>query len=269
MFIDIHTHIFPDAVAPKAVAKLAGIISQVPTMDGTYDGLRRSQENAGVDISVVLPVVTAPHQFDSVLRFADQVNEKFYQNNRKGIMSLAGIHPDSENYAEKLRLIKAHGFAGIKLHPDYQGYMFRDIRYKRILDKSSELGLITVVHTGWDPVSPDKIHCDVPDILDVIRDVAPEKLVLAHMGGSKGYEEVEKNILGEKVYLDTAYSIENMEPDRLLRMIRKHGADKVLFGSDVPWSGQKEDVEILKNLGLTEDELEQVSHKNARKLLNL
>ena len=82
MFIDIHTHIFPDAVAPKAVAKLAGIISQVPTMDGTYDGLRRSQENAGVDISVVLPVVTAPHQFDSVIRFADQVNEKFYQNNR-------------------------------------------------------------------------------------------------------------------------------------------------------------------------------------------
>ena len=268
MFIDIHTHIFPDAVAPKAVTKLADIISQTPSMDGTYDGLRRSQENAGIDISVVLPVVTAPHQFDSAICFADQVNENFYQNNNKGIMSFAGIHPDSDDYAGKLRLIKAHGFAGIKLHPDYQGYMFHDIRYKRILDKASELDLITIVHTGWDPVSPDKIHCDVSSILDVMRDVAPEKLVLAHMGNSMCYDEVEEYLLGENVYLDTAYSIAHMEPGRLTRMLRKHGADKVLFGTDAPWSDQKEGVEILKNLGLTEEEFELVSHKNALRLLN-
>lgn len=269
MFIDIHTHIFPDKVAPKAVAQLADTIHLIPSMDGTYDGLRRSHESAEIDISVVLPVVTAPRQFDSVIRFADQINEKFYKNNKRGILSLAGIHPDSEDYADQLRLIKSHGFAGVKLHPDYQGYTFNDIRYKRILDKASELDLMIIVHTGLDPVSPDKIHCNVSSILDVIKDVAPEKLVLAHMGNNMCYDEVEKYLLGEKVYLDTAYSISNVKKERLLRMIRKHGADKVLFGTDAPWSDQKEDVEILKNLGLTDGEFELVSHKNAWKLLRL
>lgn len=269
MIIDFHTHIFPDKVAPKAIAKLADCIHMEPTHNGTYDGLLRSTENAGIDISVVLPVVTAPHQFDSVIRFAEQVNEKFYQNGKRGLFSLAGIHPDSDNYADQLKLIKSFGFPGLKIHPDYQGREFNDIRYKRILDKASELGLFVLTHAGFDVYSPDKIHCTVAMIMEVLEEVVPERLVLAHMGNNMFYDSVEAMLLGEKVYIDTSYSIAHVAPERLLRMIRKHGADKVLFASDAPWSDQKNDVEILKSLGLNDNEFARISHKNALKLLDL
>lgn len=269
MYIDFHTHIFPDKVAEKAIPQLASVIRHEASMDGTYRGLTESMQKASVDISVVLPTVTNLHQFDSIIRFADQINEKFYQNPTKGILSLAGIHPMSESYAEQLRIIKDHGFVGLKLHPDYQGIFFNDIRCKRIIDKAAELGLFVITHTGYDPYSPELVHCSVPMILEVLRDVQPDNLVLAHMGGNLFPADVEHYLLGSDVYLDTSYSIRHLVPERLSSMIHKHGADKVLFGSDAPWTAQNEDVPILNQLALTEEEFELVAHKNARRLLHL
>ena len=51
--------------------------------------------------------------------------------------------------------------------------------------------------------------------------------------------------------------------------IRFFGADRVLFGTDFPmWDPGKELIHI-RNLGLTEDELEKVLHKNAEEVLGL
>lgn len=269
MFIDFHTHIFPDKVAAKAIPKLAETIHQKPETDGTYSGLQKSMDDAGIAVSVVLPPVTAVRQFESINRFAAEINEEFFKHPDHGILSFGGIHPDSGNYKEQLKELKAMGFIGIKLHPDYQEMMFNDIRYKRLIDKASELDFIVVTHTGNDPYSPDVVHCTVPMIVDVLEDVAPPRLVLAHMGNNMYYDEVEAELIGRDVYLDTAYSISTVEPARLLRMIRNHGADKVLFATDVPWSPQKDDVITLKKLGLTEEELNLVSHQNALKLLQL
>ena len=61
-----------------------------------------------------------------------------------------------------------------------------------------------------------------------------------------------------------------MDRKQLVRMIRAHGTDKVLFGSDSPWTSQKEDVEVFRNLGsLTDLEKEQIFSGNARKLLGI
>ena len=44
MYIDFHTHIFPDKIAEKAIPKLASTIQREPSMDGTYSGLKKSME---------------------------------------------------------------------------------------------------------------------------------------------------------------------------------------------------------------------------------
>ena len=76
MIIDFHTHIFPDAMAAKTVAMLASRSGTVPSTDATADGLLASMEAAGTGISVVLPVMTKPTQFESVTRFAAEVNAR-------------------------------------------------------------------------------------------------------------------------------------------------------------------------------------------------
>ena len=140
MIIDSHAHIFPDKIAAKALSKLSSVIRLEPYTQGTIDSILESMEKSGVDISIILPIVTDPHQFDSILRFAVQINETCAERKGPRLVSLAGIHPASETYKEQLRIIKQEGFAGIKLHPNYQGFLFDDIHYMRVIEEASALG---------------------------------------------------------------------------------------------------------------------------------
>ena len=75
-----------------------------------------------------------------------------------------------ENVSEVLNRIKALGLKGIKIHPDYQGPFFNDIRYKRIVEKATELGLYITVHAGVDIGMPDPVHCTPNHVLEVLKD---------------------------------------------------------------------------------------------------
>lgn len=270
MIIDSHTHIFPDKVAAKAIPKLSSVIHLKPSMDGTIQGLKDSMERGGVDVSMVLPIVTTPHQYESILRFAVHVNETCGSESGPRLVSLAGIHPESDTYKEQLHQIKQEGFAGIKLHPNYQGMKFDDIRYMRLIYEASALGLSIVTHTGADPYTPDEVFCSPDMILHVLEETAPPKLILAHMGSNENYFEAEEKLCGKNVYFDTAYSLMHMEDAQFVRMVHKHGADKVLFGTDSPWTEQKDCVDKLLSLsGLSEKEKQQILYENAAFLFQL
>lgn len=260
MVIDFHTHIFPEKIADKTITSLAKICNTTPYTDGKEQGLRDSMKAGSVDCSVILPVVTAPRQFDSIHRFAMQFMEG-------ELISFGSIHPDCEDYKEKLRWIKENGFKGIKIHPDYQNTYFNDIKYKRILSYASELDFVVVTHAGVDPMCPDDIHCTPKMVTEVLDEVRPDKLILAHMGGYLLADEAEQLLVGRDVYFDTAYVLDKMPTEQFLRMVRNHGADKIIFGTDSPWGGQKEFVDLFDSLPLTEDEKEQIRYKNAKELL--
>lgn len=270
MVIDVHSHIFPDKIAGKVIPHLASIIKLEPSMDGTIGGLRVSMENAGVDLSVILPVVTDPQQFDSIVKFASFINENYSEVSGPKLLSFAGIHPDCDNLKEKMQLIAREGFKGIKLHPNYQGKHFDDISYMRIVYAASELGLSVLTHTGFDPFTPDEIFCSPDMILRVIEETAPPQLILAHLGSNEGYDEVLKKLCGKNVYLDTSYSLMHVPEETFVRIVRAHGVDKILFGTDAPWTSQKESVERLNSLsGLSEDEKQRIRSGNAVSLFGL
>jgi predicted TIM-barrel fold metal-dependent hydrolase len=67
--------------------------------------------------------------------------------------------------------------------------------------------------------------------------------------------------------LDTAFVRLFISPEQMTRIIRSHGASKILFGSDSPWEDPADTLKFLLSLGLTDDELELITHKNAEKLL--
>lgn len=262
MVIDFHTHMFPDKIADKTITFLAEVCQMPPQTDGTYTGLSESAKKGGVDLSIALPAMTKPSQFDSVNTFAAAHQEG-------NVISFGGIHPATEHYREELRHIKELGLKGIKLHPDYQDTYFDDIRYERIIDRASELGLITVVHAGADPKCPDDVHCTPQMARKVIDEVRPENLVLAHMGGLVMWDEVEKYLVGQDVYFDTGVVLDRMPQEQFIRMVRSHGADRILFGTDSPWADQKNFVTILNSMPLTSDEREAIFSGNAMKLLGL
>lgn len=262
MIIDFHTHIFPDKIAGRTLDYLSDIFGASPFADGTHTGLCDSMKKAGVDVSVSLPAVTKISQVESINRFASAFTEG-------AVISFGGIHPECENYKEILKEIKNLGLKGIKLHPDYQDTYFNDIRYKRIISYATELGLIISVHAGQDPKCPDNIHCTPAMAEEVLNEVEPEKLVLAHMGGNELWSEVEERLVGRNVYFDTGVILDRMPQEQFLRMVREHGADRIVFGTDSPWADQKKFVEILKEMPLEEEERNQIFAGTAVKLLGL
>ena len=107
---------------------------------------------------------------------------------------------------------------------------FNDIRYKRLVDYATELGLIIVVHAGLDPKCPDDVHCTPEMAAEVIDEGSPPaNLVFAHLGGNEMWDDVEKYLVGKDVYLDTAVVLDVIKEDQFLRIVRNHGADKILF----------------------------------------
>ncbi|MGN1081162.1 MAG: amidohydrolase family protein, partial [Acutalibacteraceae bacterium] len=225
MIIDFHTHIYPDKIAPRAIENvLKNNEFKTPPTDGTFNGLIESEKEAGIDISVVLPVATRAGQFDSLNAFAKQVNSQTDK-----IISFAGIHPDDENIEQKLDFIKSQGFKGIKLHPDYQNTFVDDDKYFRIVSYAVEIGLIVVFHAGIDNGLPFVVHCPADRAARLIDRVyggkTPDKIsiVLAHMAGINEPDSLRKYIIGKPGFLDTAYILDKADPSLIVSLAREHG----------------------------------------------
>lgn len=265
MIIDFHTHIFPDAIAGKSIEVLSKVSGIRASTDGTLHGLMQSMERAGVDMSVIMPVATKPAQFQSVNQFAREVNNTF----KDRLISFGGIHPDTVDYKNELRMIKEYGLPGIKLHPDYQGVMIDDIRYMRIIEFANELDLIILTHAGIDIGLPEPVHCTPQKIRYILDKIQPKRFVAAHMGGWKLWDDVMEYLIGENVYLDTAFSFSYMEDNTFMKLWESHHKDKVLFASDSPWGDVSVDINAIRNLPISEADKKAIFSENARKLLRM
>ena len=280
MVIDFHTHTFPDAIAASTLQKLSGVSHSRPFTDGTAAGLRASMAAAGVDLSVVLPVATSPRQVRHINVSAARNNERAAET---GLFSFGCIHPDCENWREELDRIAAWGLKGVKVHPVYQGVDLDDPRYLRILTRAGELGLVVVTHSGVDIGYPAASHCRPDQIRRAVEQAGPVKLVAAHMGGWKQWREAAELLADTPVYLDTSFStgfiaplddgyyapedLRLLQEEAFVQMVRLFGAQRILFGTDSPWSGQRESVERLRALPLTQEEKEAILGGNAQRLL--
>lgn len=263
MIIDFHTHIFPDRIAEQTIEKLSRVGGVKGYTDGTLTGLKNSMQENNISMSVVLPVVTKPSQFDTVNAYAAEIN------GIEGILSFGGIHPEMEGYREGLERIKQLGLKGIKLHPDYQDTYIDDVKMVRIIQYAAELGLIVVIHAGIDIGLPKPVHCPPDRAANMLKQIEAldAKIVLAHMGGYGQWDQVEEELVGKRVWMDTSYSLGMIEKEQFVRIIKNHGADRILFATDSPWSGQKEAKEYLSKLDLAKEEMEHICYRNALNLL--
>ena len=265
MIIDFHTHIFPDGIAPKTIPFLEQRSGIQANTDGMLKGLLRAMEETNVDVSVVHPVVTKPSQFDTVNQFAKMVNDSCDGK----VISFGGIHPDCEDYKGKLEYIKELGLPGIKLHPDYQGVFIDDERYMKIIEYADALDLMILTHAGMDIGLPDPVHCPPDRMRKVIDAIHPKKLIVAHLGGWRQWEDALEHLIGENIYLDTAFCMDYISEDLFLKIWEKHDKDKLLFATDSPWGEAKKTVKQLKKMPLSEEEIKDILANNAKKLLGL
>ncbi len=279
MIIDVHAHAYPARIAGKVKERMERIAGSSVESSGTPEALLEEMRQSGVDYSVFLPVATTVKQVGRLNAQAMHLAESYAD---RGWISFGTIHPDTPAPKKVILGIRNAGLRGIKLHPDYQGVYFDDIRYLRILEAASEQGLPVLVHAGMDEVYPDEVHCDVRRILRVLKEVDTRNMILAHMGGWQMWDDVKKDLCGAPVYFDTAFSltgtvnVENrngfgsmLDDKKFVEIVRSHGAQRVLFGSDTPWASQKESLNWIQDASLSGEEKDQILGENAAEILGI
>ena len=265
MIIDFHTHIFPEKIAGKTIESLENLSGIQASTNGTLEGLLASMEHTGVDISVIMPVATKPGQMENINTYAKSVCESYPGK----LISFGGIHPDCEDYKKELNHIKEMGLKGIKIHPDYQHVCIDDVRFMNIIEYADALGLIVLTHAGIDIGLPEPVHCPPDRMRKVLDKIKPQKMIVAHYGGWKQWQEVYEYLAGEDVYLDTAFTFDYIKQEMFMKILEKHDENKILFATDSPWSHAKKDIEAVKKLPVDDVIKQKIFSENAIKLLNL
>ena len=268
MIIDFHTHCFPDALAPRALAALEHNAAQTqmrPCTNGTASDTERNLNENGIDLAVVCNIATNAHQQTKVNDFAISL----LHSTRK-LIPLGSIHPDSANKQEELKRLYDSGIKGIKVHPDYVSIEITDPRFGEIFSICEQMSMFVITHAGWDPVSPNHIHATPEGILQVIKNHPKLKLVAAHMGGYAHSKEVIETLVGSDVYLDTSLSSHRPdEHDNLLTILKEHRPDRIMFATDTPWSMTRRELDFIYSANLSDELTQNIMFRNAQKLLNM
>lgn len=271
MYFDFHTHAFPDSLAERAMVSLthtaeisgrAEIRNISPCTDGTVGRLESLMKKYGISKSMILPIATKPSHQTAINNWASQVMSG-------NIYCCGSVHPDADDVFQELERIKLLGLCGIKFHSEYQRFRPNENRMIPVYKKIAELGLFVVFHGGWDPLSSKEILASPESFADIAEKVPELTIITAHMGGMFMFDDVEKYIAGkfDNIYLDTGMLSGCISKEQMLRIVKIHGADKILFGSDAPWDNPENEIDLISSLPLSYEEKELIFHKNTEMLL--
>lgn len=258
--IDIHTHIYPPAIARKAAASIRQFY-QLGTdeMDGTADTLLKKGDEVGIDRFVILPVAVRPDRTRHINEF---IIEQVAAQPR--FIGFGTLHAAMEDITGETEFIMQKGLRGIKMHPDTQEFAIDDPRlfpaYEHIQGK-----LPVIFHMG--DVRYDYSH---PAKLRKVLELFPRlQVIAAHFGGYGMYETAYELLHDKDCIYDVSSSMMFMEDGVAEKYIRMYGAERMAFGTDYPlWDPVKETKRFMQ-LKLTDEEFDQIGHKTVERFLNL
>lgn len=264
MIIDFHTHVFPDNLAAKAINTLSSSIDNLYALssDGTVTGLLKNMDEWGINVSVVQPVITKQSQTKTLNDWARSICSD-------RIIAFGGIYPHTDDYKRDIDYVSGLGLKGLKFHAEYQDFILDDERMLRIYDYALSKGLILLHHAGFDPAFQPPFRSTPKQFAKVIKAMQGGIIIAAHLGGHAQWDDVEEYLAGTNIYLDTSMGFEYFSFDQFLRIVNKHGAEKILFASDSPWSNAKSEMENLKSLPLSQKDISAIVGENAKRILKI
>ena len=263
MIIDFHTHIFPADIGPAILKDLSTRTCIPHYNDGSLDSLLHSMNKNRINASVVSRITTSPKK-------VVQVNQWLLSCKQDRIIPLAAIHPEVPDLDDYVASLKASGFKGIKIHPDYQGFYVDDPKMYPVYDAARQVRLPILFHAGLDRGLPPPVHA-LPHNLLKIHQMFPDLvMVAAHMGGEDNYEETKQLLLGRDIYLDTAFVLRIMKTETLRHFFSAHPIERFLFGTDNPFTDQTAELKGLLDLPiLSWKQKKKILGQNAARLLGI
>jgi uncharacterized protein len=282
--IDSHAHIYSRSVISN-VLTLDGLATalglDVSSVGGRMDkdALKREAGSAGVRACLLLP--TAPA--DGVRK----VNELYLKTveGEESLFTAGTLHPAAPGMDEEIERLSGCGVRAIKLCSFSQGFNLEAEDTLRLFDRirahniAGKPRLFVVLDTFYKADFYFRIpqkHVTTPKRLGRLVASFPEiDFVGAHMGGlTAPFAEINKHLAPRNnLYLDTSNAAALLPRKEFLNLLRTHGPERILFGTDWPWFGHREEVpciqDLLQEAGFSPEGQAKVFRDNISRLLNI
>jgi predicted TIM-barrel fold metal-dependent hydrolase len=199
-----------------------------------------------------------------ILEFCKQIKSEV-------IHPLISFHPSNDTYEVEDMFGQAQqaGIRGVKLHPMYQNFNIDDKWMYGFYELMASCGFFVMFHTGFDMAFPGNTQADVERVRKVADWFKDLTIVCTHVGGWKQWERISCLSSCENIVTETSMTLTEISDDEFIRAISHFGEDRVLFGSDSPWTDQKDMLERTMRLKIPERQKEKLFYKNAARLLRL
>ena len=168
------------------------------------------------------------------------------------LIGFLSVDPTQPGWEKELR--DGHeelGLRGIKLLPMYAGFRPDDERLEPLWRYAARHRLPVLLHTGTTFVSQAPLECTLPRHIEAVAIRHPEvKIILAHLGHPYEGECVAVIRKHPNVYADiSALHYRPFQFYHSLMLVQEYGVwDKVLFGTDYPFTTVNATLDGLRNL---------------------
>ena len=243
--IDCHTHI--------GYSKVFDVnISEKELLDG--------MKKNNITAALVQPFPGAPNVkevHDRIAKLSEEHPGKIF-----GIVNLYPYIDEEEYKAELERLVKDHGFVGVKIHTAGHAVNPSGKVGLMIFEMAKRLNIPVMVHTG------QGVQFCLPSLVITPAQQYPEvPIILAH--SAYGFTITEEVFpvakLCKNVYLETSWS-GILEKSLFMQMI---GPDRILYGSDFIHINAAVELFQFRSLNLSDEDLEKCLFHNANKIFKL
>ena len=259
--IDIHTHIYPDKIARKAADSVRDFYELEGSlrMDGTVEMLLDEGKKAGISTFVVLPVSNTPNRVRSINQFIldqTQIHDNF--------IGFGTLHAEMDGLCDEVDWILQQGLRGIKMHPDSQRFNIDDERLFPVYDMLQDK-IPVMLHMG-----DLRYNYSHPVRLRRILNMFPKlEVIAAHFGGYSMQHTARELLWDTDCVFDISSSLMFMERGEAERYIQSYGAERMAYGTDYPLWDPVTEVNLFKELKLTDSQFEQIASKTAKRILKL
>ncbi len=257
---DFHTHVYPDAIAERAVVALNNFYEFVCDCSGTYGELESTSAEAGVEGFLLLGTATNAHQVEKV---NDYVAQCVLSGREHGFDShgFAAMHQDMNEFEHELDRVRALGLEGVKIHPDIQRVNIDDEKLMPLYRACEARGMPVYLHVGD---NREQYRYSEIGRIDRIISACPDLIVIAaHFGGYSAWEYSDAFAGNTNVYYDTSSALEYAPPESFERLVDKLGHKQIMFGTDYPCTTASRDFERFMKLELDHDVRCDILYNNA------
>jgi predicted TIM-barrel fold metal-dependent hydrolase len=200
------------------------------------------------------------------------------------LVPFVGVQPllGSEDAAAEVRLGHESGAKGVKIQPGMNAFFPADRALWPMYETAQELGLPILTDSGtYGHPTPDGGHYGEPfNFVEVLESFPRLTLVQAHFASAYWDQRIELAQRYPNLFFDVSGGFgapdlivrdehRALAEDDAVRVLRRVGVDRFLFGTDGPSVMPQPYIEQVLRLGLTDDEQRLILSENAKRLYRI